>query len=241
MHSPTTANRAGAPRPRLAIVNVDAEITVSFSGASTGEALPFQPSSAEVEEEEITAPIPIDVRARAATRFLLDEEDTATPAGALPTAPVLPFQPSNSEGALVSTSYPLERCAVIAASIARSRHAALEILDAHALDAATWAALESRWSAAIRAEECRGRGSLLARHDAAYVAQLERERGPIGVEEYARLAVALERGTMAAELAALSLPSGAMVRIQRVWIGRIAADATLGKMVLAAIEAAREA
>jgi hypothetical protein len=52
--------------------------------------------------------------------------------------------------------------------------------------------------------------------------------------------VARERGDAEAALAELTLPRGAMVRLQRVWVARTAADAGLGARVRAATEAARE-
>jgi len=92
----------------------------------------------------------------------------------------------------------------------------------------------------IRAETGRGRSALLKAYDMAYIAQLEEERGPIRVEDYARLLVAAERGSGDVKLAAMGLPRGALLRIQRVWLGKVAGDAELGKSVRIAVESARE-
>jgi hypothetical protein len=73
------------------------------------------------------------------------------------------------------------------------------------------------------------------------VGQLEAERGPLRVAEYARLVVAAERGIERAELEALGLPAGALMRVSRVWSRRTASDADLGRAVREGIEAAREA
>jgi hypothetical protein len=58
--------------------------------------------------------------------------------------------------------------------------------------------------------------------------------------EYARLIIAVERGRADAALAELSLPRGAILRIQRVWLNRIAADAAFNKSVRAAMAAETE-
>ena len=76
-------------------------------------------------------------------------------------------------------------------------------------------------------------------YDAAYVDQLEKERGPIEVPEWARIVVAGERGTTNEVLEDLSLPLSGLARIERVWLKRLAADMALGKAVNRAVKAAR--
>jgi len=71
------------------------------------------------------------------------------------------------------------------------------------------------------------------------VEQLERERGPLHLNDYARLVVAAERGTLSATLAKMGLPRGSMLRIERVWLQKIAADEGLGAAVPLAVRAAR--
>ncbi len=105
------------------------------------------------------------------------------------------------------------------------------------LTAAQWAELEGRWAETIRADIQRGRTDTLASYDEAYVAQLETERGPITVEEFARLSVASERGIEVFTLSELGLPRPSLPRIQRVWLRRTAADKQLAKRVREAIEA----
>jgi hypothetical protein len=99
--------------------------------------------------------------------------------------------------------------------------------------------VEKFWSESIRKETDRGKTALLKAYDAAYVGQLEKERGPITVEEYARLVVASERGATAQALEELSLPRGAFLRIERVWLERVSADDALAATVRKAILAAR--
>jgi hypothetical protein len=83
--------------------------------------------------------------------------------------------------------------------------------------------------------------ALLIAFDRAYVAQLEKERGLLRVEEYARLAVSVERGDPGEVLADLALPPGALLRIERVWLEKTSDDAGLAAKVREALEAAREA
>jgi hypothetical protein len=162
---------------------------------------------------------------------ILEEAPAEEARAPLPTeAPGLPLD-----------AYPLERCAAIAASIARRKPETSAILDAHDLAPARWEALGQHWQDAIRAESARGKTSLLSAYDDAYVTQLEVERGPLQVEDYARLVVASERGVEDAELATLGLPRSALLRISRVWLRRTTGDAELERAVRDGIEAARDA
>jgi hypothetical protein len=145
---------------------------------------------------------------------------------------------SKTDVPLPLDDYPLERCARIDASIGRARARASEILKEHKLDRATWEALRAHWAEQIKQETARGKTALLRAYDAAFVAQVEDERGPIAIEEYARIVVAVERGTTAATLAELRLPEGSMVRVQRVWMGKIGKDPELRRLVRAAVLAA---
>ena len=133
--------------------------------------------------------------------------------------------------------YPVERCAAIAASVARSRSDRAAILERNDFTEETWKAVERRWAGAISEEATRGKAGLLRAYDEAYLAQLEVERGPITVKEYARLVVAAERGTEPEALVELGLPRGAMLRVQRVWMKKMSA---LGRQVREAVEAERE-
>lgn len=132
----------------------------------------------------------------------------------------------------------LEQCAAVAASIARRREETARILEEQGLTREAWEAAEQRWSAAIRAEIAQGKTALLKRFDRAYVEQIERERGVIQAHEYARLAVAAQRGGPDEVLDALGLPRGALMRIERVWLERMARDALLDEKVRAAMKAA---
>jgi len=76
--------------------------------------------------------------------------------------------------------------------------------------------------------------------DEAYVKQLEEERGPIDVEEYARINVSVERGTAEATLEELQLPREALMPIERVWLKKRTQDSALRERVRKALEEARK-
>lgn len=163
-------------------------------------------------------------------------DDTTAPVvpGLLPTSDPLPFRPaSGPRGAtffeLPLARFPLERCAEIAASIERRRTEARRILEENELAPDIWQALSVHWSDEIRRETVRGRSTKLRAYDMAYVARLEKERGVIRPEEYARILVGVERGNAEEALRALDLPDGALMRIERVWLRKLAKDVELAK------------
>jgi hypothetical protein len=134
---------------------------------------------------------------------------------------------------------PIEKCASIAASIARRRDETPAILKENEITAADYQIVEKYWNDAIRKETDRGRMTLLKAYDTAYVAQLEKERGPITIDEYARLVIASERGQAAPTLTELKLPRGSYLRIERVWLDKVTDDPELAASVRKAILAAR--
>jgi hypothetical protein len=156
------------------------------------------------------------------------------PAGAEPAAP--PAPPREPEPG----DFPIERCAALTAAIAMDRPGAEALLTSEGLAQDRWAAIAKHWDDAIRDERARGRTALLKAFDAAYVASIEERRGPVQVEEYARLVVGAERGSAAGVAADLGLPKGAPMRIERVWAARMVKDPALARRVRAAIAAERE-
>ncbi|WP_437594699.1 DUF2169 domain-containing protein [Sorangium sp. So ce1000] len=146
-----------------------------------------------------------------------------------PAEPILPVD-----------AYPLARCAAIAARLAKHPEALDAILAAEALSPETWEALHAHWLDAIRADVARGQRRLLSSYDAAYVAALEAERGPITAGEYAVLVIASERGNDAQALAKLGLPDGVLLRLRRVWLERIVKDPAAAQEVRAAMRRAAE-
>jgi hypothetical protein len=157
-----------------------------------------------------------------------DKIEPATPA---PKTPVVPVEERLKLG-----DFPLERCAALAASVARRKSEKAAILKRNDLTPHQWTELETYWAEAIQEETKRGKTEMLSAYDQAYVAQLETERGTITVDEYAQLTVAAERGTERETLAKMDLPRGAMLRLRRVWLKRTAADASLAKRVREALE-----
>ncbi|XXY50072.1 DUF2169 domain-containing protein [Sorangium sp. So ce269] len=169
-----------------------------------------------------------------------------TPAPAEEPAPAavaleqLPTQPGAAP-ALPVGEYPLARCAAIAARLARRPESRDATLEAEALAPDTWEALHAHWLDAIRAGTARGSKALLSAYDAAYVGALEAERGPITAGEYARLVIAVERGTDREALADLRLPEGVMIRLRRVWLERIVRDPQAAQEVRKAMREAGQA
>jgi hypothetical protein len=261
--------RSGFPTKPAVPFEGDAGETLPHSGFATKPAVPFRLAEAEPElppaddtaETEPTTLRPVAASAEPPPGPVLSEPPPPAMIGPLARLDmVAPSEPPPEEGAAAEAPapiapvaveppappplpldrYPLDRCAAIAASIARTKPEKDRILAGHELDAATWEALDEHWIGVVRAQAGRGRTAPLKAYDAAYVAQLEKERGPIRVEEYARVLVAQERGLGGDELVALSMPRGALLRILRVWLERVAADVKLGKSVRAAVEVARQ-
>ncbi|WP_437963220.1 DUF2169 domain-containing protein [Sorangium sp. So ce260] len=208
------------------------------------------PHEREPDEEPPTPPAP---PALLLTPARLAATSVAEPVPAPSTAPAAAPDPrpaavperrsgeGPAEPALPVGAYPLARCAAIAARLARRPAAQGEILEAEALSPDTWDALHAHWLDAIRADVGRGKRRLLASYDAAYIAALEAERGPITAGEYARLVIASERGNDAQALAELGLPDGVLLRLRRVWLERIVKDPVAAQEVRAAMRRAAEA
>jgi len=170
----------------------------------------------------------------------LPEPETAEPPKATSIPLAAPAAPLPKQE-LPLDKYPIERCAAIAARIVHRRVNTPNILEEHELTPDTWAALEKHWTSALRVESERGKTALLSAYDSAYVAALEDARGPILVDEYAKIVVGAERGKAAEALAALDLPRGAGIRIERVWLKKTGDDTALAAEARRAVDAAREA
>ncbi|WP_437738672.1 DUF2169 family type VI secretion system accessory protein [Sorangium sp. So ce1335] len=211
-------------------------------GAPTPRALPtpLLPSEPPAPPPPSVRPAPLGVlylvepvRAAATAPDAVPEPPPAVvperPPGEVPSAPALPVD-----------AYPLERCAAIAARLARRPEAQDAILEEEELSPDAWEALHAHWLDAIRADVGRGKRRLLSSYDAAYVAALAAERGTITADEYARLVIAAERGNEARALAELGLPDGALLRLRRVWLERTVKDPAAAQEVRAAMRRASE-
>ncbi|WP_157907308.1 DUF2169 family type VI secretion system accessory protein [Sorangium cellulosum] len=149
--------------------------------------------------------------------------------------------PAPEEPAPPLAAYPIERCAVIAAKLAQRPADCDTILKAEKLTPKNWQSLHEQWLDEIQDEIARRKKKLLSAYDAAYVAALEKERGPITAGEYAQLVISAEQGQGQAALAELGLPDESMMRIRRVWLERIVKDKKAAAAVRAAMRKADEA
>jgi hypothetical protein len=147
-------------------------------------------------------------------------------------------QPEEARGPSLD-EFPVERFAEVSASLALRPDEKETIFEINGLTEPSWARLRAAWDAEIKGALRRGRSQKLRAYDAAYVAQLEKERGPISVDELARITVGVERGDAAEALREVGLPEGSAIHIQRTWIGRVASDPALGAAVRKAVEKAR--
>jgi hypothetical protein len=227
----------------------DGSITLDDGGlpaARPSTPLPFREAPRSAREAKPSS--------RDAPRSSTGEQtaDDALPRRALPDD-ALPFRksvpparptspgvgPSSPAPLTAAELIPIEQCGAIAASLARRPDDMAAILDRSQLDSRRWPAIEAHWAAEIRKETRQGRTGLLRCYDQAYVERLEQERGPIEVEQYARLVVAAERGQAESTLRELGLPAGATVRIERVFLRRVVDRPALGDKVRKAVETAR--
>jgi hypothetical protein len=135
--------------------------------------------------------------------------------------------------------FELEKCASVSASIARRKDEALKILEVNGLSRGEWDVIERYWTDELRRETARGKTALMKRFDRAYVEQLERERGPIQAQEYAKIVVASERGAADEAMNELGLPQSSLMRVQRVWLDRRVQDASVDQQIREAVAQAR--
>jgi hypothetical protein len=175
---------------------------------------------------------PIATSERGAGSEAAPRKDRADDAEATAPPPVVKAEEPKKSG---PEAFPLERCAALTASIARRKAERGRILEAEGLTEKEWGAIEKYWADAIKVEIRRGKREMMDRFDQAYVGRLEEERGPITVEEYARLSVAGERGTLSDIARELGVPQGSMMRITRIWARKLAKDPELGARVQVAV------
>ncbi|MCC6552352.1 MAG: DUF2169 domain-containing protein [Polyangiaceae bacterium] len=260
--APTLSFSSPAPAPQAA--------ALPFSPAPAAPAVPFSPAPAPQwfpSPASVSAPVAVAVSAPVAVAVSAPvavavsapvavsvpvaasapaPASVSAPAPAPAHAPApAPDPASDSAPApaaddLPLADYPLPRCAALSASLERRPPDRRAILDGERLSDDVWARLARHWADAIRKQTSKGKGALLAAWDEAYVARLEEERGPIGPGEYARIAVAGERGDEEAAAEALGVPRGALIRVQRVYLHRIADDPALARRVREAVAAERE-
>jgi hypothetical protein len=152
------------------------------------------------------------------------------------TAALVPTPTPPDPAILAQTTYPLERCAAIAGSLARRKVDKTAILREHDLTPEVWAELDSHWRDAVRLETERGSMALLRAYDGAYIDQIEAERGPVTVDQYVQVAMALENGIGPNTLQELDLPRSALLPVQRVWMEKLSQNKELAERVRQAID-----
>ncbi len=144
-------------------------------------------------------------------------------AAAAAPAPASAAAPVSAPAPLPLDAYTLEQCARLDAALALRPSDAPTLLASHQLDAATWTALRAHWQSALRASLRDGDPAFLRAYDAAFVAELERMRGPITPEQHAKLVNAKASARQVATFASLGLPSVATLAIERVMLQRACA------------------
>jgi hypothetical protein len=133
----------------------------------------------------------------------------------------------------------IERYGTICAELARRGADRAGVLKAHLLTEPAWSLVEQHWKRAMAQETEEGNRALQLAFDEAYLATQERLGQPVGVREYARIQVGIERGEVGRVLAELSLELGDLVRLQRVWTRRLGDSADLAAELSRAVDEAR--
>ncbi len=201
--------------------------TLPIGGVPSKKALPFG-RDAVVPDEPPAKPMPMEVEAEPVPIAVV-AADVAPPAmigplattemGAIkvePAAEPLPTVESPPAPAQ-PTLLPIAICAAIAAEKAMGSDM-LALLRAHDVTQEDVTFSARHWANSIAVDTRRDKFDRLEAYDDAYVAGLEKARGrAISVDEYAQLAVGMERGEANMPLSATGLPPDGLFRILRVW------------------------
>lgn len=130
----------------------------------------------------------------------------------------------------------LERCAAIAAELAERRAPRAAVLEAAGVGEVAWSGAERLWSQVVDRDVGLGHHELRDAYDTAYVIAWEKNRGPLGPADYARLRAAGPT-RLGAALDAAGVRRTVWPRIQRVWKRRLEQDPTLAEAVAEAARA----
>lgn len=134
----------------------------------------------------------------------------------------------------------LELCASLRAAIDTHPELRDELLADERLDVETWEAAETQWHDAVAKAIHKGDRERVESFDDAYVARIERQRGPIDVETFSRLELAIERGYVDGVIVDLGIPKPAVIRLKRVWTRRTLVDRELREEVRRTIQQLRK-
>lgn len=133
----------------------------------------------------------------------------------------------------------LARYAILCAEIAQKGALRAAVLKAHLLTEPAWSMVDQHYKRALADEAEQGGRALLLAFDEAYLGAQQRLGKPIGVEEYARIQVGIERGEVGRVLGELSLELGDLMRLQRVWTKRLSESPDLAASLSRAVEETR--
>ncbi|XXT18512.1 hypothetical protein WME94_50610 [Sorangium sp. So ce429] len=228
----TRPERAEPAQTILAALAVEEYPLGSFPG--TRPAPRFEPEMLLPEEAPAPPPWigPLASREQPETKTVpeLDEAVPPAPQIATTTAGEAPKEAgATMSPEQVQLELSIERLSAISAEIAEGRSTRTDVLRRHELSERAWVANDRRWTEALREEKARGQSRLRAASDRAYIEAVEGFRGPITLSEYARIAVAIERGRADQVLDELKIQRPALMRIVRLWTKRIATDAKLAE------------
>jgi hypothetical protein len=234
-------NTGAAAMPFMPVVieggsTLDEPPMIGYMDPTTVKSLQAKADAAEPARVEVAAPPMIGPLARAEMSQAPVKASTPTPERATP-----PPEPTPSKPVEPPVDLTLEETATIAAEIAEGKTERAKILDAHRVGEGAWQANEIRWKKAIEEEQGRGKSALRGTYDAAYIARVEKFRGPILLDEYARIVVGLERGRAKGVLDVLKIQPPALMPIVRVWTKKVAKDAKLGEEAKKALREAKRA
>lgn len=171
----------------------------------------------------------------------LAQKPSASPLTAPPSGPPRAGKtaPLSAPAPALRKDIDLGRYATICAELARKGADRSAVLKAHLLTEPAWSLVDQHYKKALAEETEQGERALLLAFDEAYLAGQERYGKAIGVEEYARLQVGIERGEVGRVLGELSLELGDLMRLQRVWTKRLGESRELGERLARALEETR--
>jgi hypothetical protein len=133
----------------------------------------------------------------------------------------------------------IERYGTICAELAHKGADRAAVLKAHLLTEPAWQLVDQHWKRALAQETEEGERALQLAFDEAYLAAQQRLGHPVGVPEYARILIGIERGEVGRVLGDLGLELGDLMRVQRVWTKRLAESSDLGVALAHAVDEAR--
>lgn len=138
-----------------------------------------------------------------------------------PSSPVLPFAmqdlvPSSKRD---PESVSIERYAAIFAELNEGQTTRFRILEANALTNDDWTNIDAYWKKAIDDDGAAGKHELRKLYDEAYLAAVQRFRGPITADERAIIVAALDKSRVNDALDQLKIQRAALMPILR-WVAK---------------------